>query len=133
MRWSDDATRIATLTRRDSQNVILILDAAGTELMSVRPRHTVYDTSLSRHTVYDTSGFRPSFDWTARGTGIMYNALNRSKRRPEVWFIVYEALGAPSSWNTSVHHAAYDGYELISPTMEGWLHAEVARVARALG
>lgn len=87
MRWSDDATRIATLTRRDSQNVILILDAAGTELMSVRPRHTVYDTSLSRHTVYDTSGFRPSFDWTARGTGIMYNALNRSKRRPEVWFI----------------------------------------------
>jgi hypothetical protein len=67
--------RVATLTRRDSQGVILILDTAGTELMTVRPRHAVYDTSL----------FRPSYDWAAHGTGIMYNAVNFAKRRPEVW------------------------------------------------
>lgn len=47
---------------------------------------------------------------------------------PEIWFILWEAKGAASSWNISVHHAAYEGYELISPTLEGWLTAEVARV-----
>jgi serine/threonine protein kinase len=77
VRWSDDAMRIATLTRRDSQTVILILDAAGTEVMTVRPKHAVYDTSL----------FRPSYDWAARNTGIMYNTVNLAKRRPEVWLI----------------------------------------------
>lgn len=77
VRWSDDATRVATLTRRDSQTAILILDAAGTELMTVRPRHAVYDTSL----------FRPSFDWAARSTGIMYSTVNLAQRRPEVWLI----------------------------------------------
>jgi WD40 repeat protein len=77
VRWSDDATRIATLTRKDSQTVILILDAAGAELMTVRPRHAVYDTNL----------FRPSYDWAARSTGIMYNTVNLTKRRPEVWLI----------------------------------------------
>ena len=75
VRWSDDARRLATLTRRDSQLVILILDAAGTELMTVRPRHAVYDTSL----------FRPSFDWAAHSTAIMYNTVDLTKRRPEVW------------------------------------------------
>ena len=77
VRWSEDATRIATLTRRDSRHVILILDAIGTEVMAVRTRHTVYDTSFSR----------PGFDFAARGTAIMYNTLNPAKRRPEVWLI----------------------------------------------
>jgi hypothetical protein len=77
VRWTDDGTRIATLTRRDSQNVFLIFDATGTELMTVRPRRVVYDTSL----------FQRSFDWAARGTGIMYNTLNQAKQRPEVWLI----------------------------------------------
>jgi hypothetical protein len=77
VRWSDDATRIATLTRRDSQLAILIFDPTGTELMTVRPKHAVYDTSL----------FRPSYNWAASGTGIMYNTLNPAKRRPEVWLI----------------------------------------------
>jgi hypothetical protein len=45
--------------------------------MTVRPRRVVYDTSL----------FQRSFDWAARGTGIMYNTLNPAKQRPEVWLI----------------------------------------------
>ena len=77
LRWSDDATRIATLTRRDSQSVILILDAAGTELMTVHPKHAVYETSL----------FRPSYDWAGRSTGIMYSTVNLAKGSPEVWLI----------------------------------------------
>jgi len=77
VRWSDDATRIATLARRESKDVIVILDATGTELMAVRPKHAVYDPSL----------FRPSYDWAARSTGIMYNTMNPAKRRPEVWLI----------------------------------------------
>jgi hypothetical protein len=77
MRWSDDERRIATLARRDSQNVILILDSDGNELMAVRTRHPVYDTKL----------VRPSYDWAARSTGIMYNAWNATKGRPEVWLI----------------------------------------------
>ena len=77
VRWTDDASRIVTLARRDSQHVFLILDASGNELMTVRPMHAVYDTSQ----------FRPSFDWAARGSGIMYTALNADKHRPEVWLI----------------------------------------------
>ena len=50
---------------------------------------------------------------------------------PEIWFILLEAKGAPSSWNVSVHHAAYDGYELLSPTLEGWLANEVRLVEAA--
>jgi hypothetical protein len=52
---------------------------------------------------------------------------------PEIWFILWEAKGHVSSWPISIHHAAYDGYELISPTLEGWLSAEVARVEAAVG
>jgi serine/threonine protein kinase len=77
VRWTDDATRLATLTRRDSHAVFLILDATGTELMTVRPRRAVYDTSQ----------FRPSWDWAARSTGIMYTTLNPATQRPEVWLI----------------------------------------------
>jgi len=77
VRWTDDATRIATLARKDSQSVFIIFDANGGELMTVRPRRVVYDTSL----------FQRSFDWAARGTGIMYNTLNPAKQRPEVWLI----------------------------------------------
>jgi serine/threonine-protein kinase len=75
VRWSDDAKRLATLTRRDSQPVILILDAAGSELMTLRPKHAVYDTSL----------FRPSYAWAAHSTAIMYNAVDLTKGRAEVW------------------------------------------------
>jgi hypothetical protein len=75
VRWSDDATRIATLTRRESRNVILVVDAAtGAELMTVRTRRAVYDTLG-----------RPGYDWAAHSTGIMYNTLDPATRRPEVW------------------------------------------------
>jgi Tol biopolymer transport system component len=77
VRWTEDGTRIATLAHRDSQHVFLILDVTGAELMTVRPRRAVYDTSQ----------FRPSWDWAARGTGIMYTTLNQAKQRPEVWLI----------------------------------------------
>src|SRR6185369_15241388 len=77
VRWTADGTRIATLAHRDSQHVFLILDVTGAELMTVRPRRAVYDTSQ----------FRPSWDWAARGTGIMYTTLNQAKQRPEVWLI----------------------------------------------
>ena len=50
----------------------------------------------------------------------------------EVWFILWEVKGAPKSWPISLHHAAYDGYELLSPTIGGWLAAELARVEVAL-
>ena len=76
-RWSDDGTRIATLTRRDSQPVILILDATGTELMTVRLRHAIYDTTV----------YRPSFDWAARNTGIMYLATDSARGTLDTWLI----------------------------------------------
>ncbi|HTJ22539.1 MAG TPA: protein kinase [Gemmatimonadaceae bacterium] len=77
VRWSDDGTRIATLTRRDSQPVILILDATGAELTTVRMRHTIYDTTV----------YRPAFDWAARSTSVMYLALDSAKTNLDTWLI----------------------------------------------
>jgi hypothetical protein len=77
VRWSDDAKRLATLTRRDSQPVILILDEAGTELMTLRLRHPVY---APNDTVVSTS-----YDWAARSTGIMYRSVNLATEENGVW------------------------------------------------
>ena len=77
VRWSDDGTRIATLTRRDSQPVILILDATGAELTTVRLTHAIYDTTV----------YRPAFDWAARSTGIMYLAIDSSKTNLDTWLV----------------------------------------------
>lgn len=51
---------------------------------------------------------------------------------PEVWFLLWDAKGAKSSWNITLHHAAHDGYEALG-TLEAWLAAEVSRVEAALG
>ena len=77
VRWSDDGARLATLTRRDSQPVILILDATGAEVMTVRMRHTIYDTTV----------FRPSYDWAAHSTGIVYLANDSALTNLDTWLI----------------------------------------------
>lgn len=51
---------------------------------------------------------------------------------PELWFILWDAKGAVSKWNISVHHAAPDGYEVLGETLEQWLASEVEHVRRAL-
>ncbi len=49
-----------------------------------------------------------------------------ASKGPEVWFVLWEVQGNCSSWPITLHHAAYDGYEMLG-TLESWLAAEVAR------
>lgn len=51
---------------------------------------------------------------------------------PEVWFVLWDAKGAVSSWPITVYHAAHDGFETLG-TLEAWLTAEVVRLRRLLG
>jgi tRNA A-37 threonylcarbamoyl transferase component Bud32/WD40 repeat protein len=105
VRWSDDATRIATLTRRNAENVILVVDAAtGSELMTIRTRRAVYDTTLGR----------PGYGWAARGIGIVYNTLDPVRRRPEVWLVDF------SSGQERRLLAAADGFSSRQLSLPVW-------------
>ena len=51
---------------------------------------------------------------------------------PEVWFILMGDGATSSARNISVHHAAYDGYEVIAERLEDWLRSECELVERVL-